>query len=137
MLAGRRSDGRSERGAAAVEFALVLLPLALLVFGIIEFGLLLNKQISVANGAREAARYAAIHYAELDVIDQAKARAAETSGFLTGISSTVSVSACSPGSLGYATAKVQIDPEFVTGWFIDMFDPGYKVTGNGRMVCGG
>jgi Flp pilus assembly protein TadG len=137
MLAGRRTDGQRERGAAAVEFALVLLPLALLVFGIIEFGLLLNKQISVANGAREAARYAAIHYAEPDVVDVAEARAAATAGFLTGTESTVDVSACSPGSLGYATARVQVDPDFVTGWFIDMFDPAYKVTGNGRMVCGG
>ena len=51
-----------ERGAAAVEFALVVLPLSsLLVFGIIEFGWIFNQQVSLSNAARESARYYAVH----------------------------------------------------------------------------
>jgi Flp pilus assembly protein TadG len=47
---------KNERGAAAVEFALVLPLLLLLVFGGIEFGLLMfNKQV-ITNASREAAR---------------------------------------------------------------------------------
>ena len=134
-MATKRS--RCESGAAAVELALVLPLLLLLVFGIIEFGLLLNKQISASNAAREAARYAAIHYEEAGVIGAAQTRASQTAGFLTGISTDVDVSTCVPGSLGSATATVEIDPEFVTGWFVDLFDADFVVRGEGQMVCGG
>jgi Flp pilus assembly protein TadG len=49
---------RSEAGAELVEFALVL-PLLLLVFGgIVDFGLLLQRQQVVTNAAREGARLA-------------------------------------------------------------------------------
>ena len=48
---------RSERGAAAVEFALVMPLLLLLVFGIVEFGLIMNRQITVTHAAREGVRY--------------------------------------------------------------------------------
>jgi hypothetical protein len=49
---GRRRDG----GAAAVETALVLPILLLIVFGIIDFGRMLNAQISLTEAAREGAR---------------------------------------------------------------------------------
>jgi hypothetical protein len=49
---------QSESGAELVEFALVL-PLLLLVFGgIVDFGLLLQRQQVVTNAAREGARLA-------------------------------------------------------------------------------
>jgi Flp pilus assembly protein TadG len=52
-----RSDrARGARGAAAVEFALVLLPLMLIVFGIIDYGLYFNNSVSVRQGVREVAR---------------------------------------------------------------------------------
>ena len=44
------------RGAAAVEFALVLPILVALLFGIIEFGRIYNAKLTLANAAREAAR---------------------------------------------------------------------------------
>ena len=47
----------SEKGIAAIEFALVLPVLIMLVFGIIEFSLLLyNKQV-ITNASREGARF--------------------------------------------------------------------------------
>lgn len=42
-----------------VEFALVSVPLALLLLGAIEFGLLFGHKIELAGAAREGARYAA------------------------------------------------------------------------------
>jgi Flp pilus assembly protein TadG len=47
---------RDERGAAAVEFALVLPLLLALIFGMIDFGRAYNQQITLTQLAREGAR---------------------------------------------------------------------------------
>ncbi len=47
---------KDDRGAAAVEFALVLPILILIVFGIIEFGIAFAQQLSLNSGARQGAR---------------------------------------------------------------------------------
>ncbi len=49
-----------QRGAALVEFALISSLLFLLLFGIIEVGLILGDQTQVSQAAREAARSAAV-----------------------------------------------------------------------------
>jgi Flp pilus assembly pilin Flp len=51
---------RDQEGAAAVEFALLLPLLVLLLFGMIEFGLAFNSRIQATNAAREAARRAVV-----------------------------------------------------------------------------
>jgi Flp pilus assembly protein TadG len=51
---------REERGAAAVEFALILPILVLLVFGIVEFSLAFNRQQGLHAAAREGARIASL-----------------------------------------------------------------------------
>jgi Flp pilus assembly pilin Flp len=45
-----------QRGASAVEFAIILPLLVVFVFGIIEFGLVLYDKAVVTNASREAAR---------------------------------------------------------------------------------
>jgi Flp pilus assembly protein TadG len=50
---------RDERGAAAVEFALVVPVLLLLVFGMIDFGRLLFTRNNLQSAVREGARVAA------------------------------------------------------------------------------
>ena len=50
----------AQRGAALVEFALVSALLFLILFGIIEVGLLLGDQAQVGAAAREAARSASL-----------------------------------------------------------------------------
>jgi Flp pilus assembly protein TadG len=47
---------QSEKGAAAVEFALLLPLLMMIVFGIIEFGFALYRQSVLTNASREGAR---------------------------------------------------------------------------------
>lgn len=51
-----RRRGRDQRGAAAVEFALVMVPFVTLVFGAIDFGWAINNDVLVNNAAREGAR---------------------------------------------------------------------------------
>lgn len=56
--AARRRRLHGDRGAAAVEFALVSLLLVTLVFGIIEFSLLLRDHVAVTSAVRAGARIA-------------------------------------------------------------------------------
>lgn len=51
---------RKERGAAAVEFALCVPFLVLIVFGSIDFGLAVQARTSVGNAAREGVRVASL-----------------------------------------------------------------------------
>ena len=55
----------SERGVAAVEFAIVFPLMLLLMFGIIEFGTMMYDQIMVTNAAREGARWGSVQSASL------------------------------------------------------------------------
>ncbi|MFC5265090.1 TadE/TadG family type IV pilus assembly protein [Kribbella qitaiheensis] len=50
----------ADRGATAVEFALLLPLLLLIVMGIIDFGRMLNAQETLTNAAREGARLVAL-----------------------------------------------------------------------------
>ena len=51
---------RDDRGAAVVEFALVLPILVLFVFGIVEFGRAYNARIELTSAVREGARAVAL-----------------------------------------------------------------------------
>ena len=50
-----------ERGQALVEFAVVLMPLILVLVGIIQFGFLFSAYVGVSNSAREAGRAGTIY----------------------------------------------------------------------------
>lgn len=61
MTKWRRVRGRTlDRGAAAVEFALVVPLLLLLVMGILDYGRFFFDSVSLRQGAREAARQAVV-----------------------------------------------------------------------------
>jgi Flp pilus assembly protein TadG len=77
MARGEAGRSRaSEQGAAAVEFALVVPFLLLLVLGIISYGYLLSFRQAVSQGAAEGARAAAVSPADTDAAKVAAARAA-------------------------------------------------------------
>jgi len=58
---------KSEKGASAVEFALILPILIILVFGIVEFGIAFNNYITITHAAREGARIAAVDLNNTDL----------------------------------------------------------------------
>ncbi len=60
---------RDERGAAVVEFALVLPVLVLFVFGIVEFGRAYNARIELTAAVREGARAVALGGSTLTTAD--------------------------------------------------------------------
>jgi Flp pilus assembly protein TadG len=53
--------GAHERGAEAVEFALVLPVFVLLVFGVVDFGYMINRDTMINNASREGAREGALN----------------------------------------------------------------------------
>jgi Flp pilus assembly protein TadG len=52
---------RDQQGTAVVEFAIVALPLFLLVFGILDFGRAMNYKNGLTSLANQAARYAIVN----------------------------------------------------------------------------
>jgi Flp pilus assembly protein TadG len=103
------SRGRTaqDRGSVAVEFALVLPVLLLIVFGIIDFGRALNAQIVLTGAAREGVRLAALGYPAATV----QARVAAAAPDLSGVTATV-VSSCPPGAGPAADAQVDVSYTF-------------------------
>jgi hypothetical protein len=70
MGAGVLTPAGNERGATAVEFAIVLPLLLLVVFGVIEWGLYMYNRQVITNAAREGARYGVLmRMAPRDVTD--------------------------------------------------------------------
>ncbi len=51
-----KTKKKKQRGVAAVEFAIILIPLVLLVFGTIEFSTLIYDKAMITNASREGAR---------------------------------------------------------------------------------
>ena len=128
----------TDRGAAAVEFALLLPLLLLLVFGIIDFGRALNAQITLTQAAREGARLAAL--GQPNVVGRTQAAA-------TGLSlppGDVKVTSCPPGATQTTEAMVQITYSFsfITpiGAIAGLFGGGgygspITLSATGRMPC--
>jgi hypothetical protein len=56
---GHKSESADERGAVAVEFALVLPLLVMLLLGVITAGIALSEGIGLTNAVREGSRFAA------------------------------------------------------------------------------
>lgn len=99
----RRRRGR-DRGAAAVEMALITPVLLLVLCAIVDFGRMLNTQITLTEAAREGARAAA--YGQ-----SASARVGAVTT-LSGVTTTVD-SACGSGN-EYAQVTVRVTFSYVT-----------------------
>ena len=101
-----RYTGR-DRGAVAVEFAILLPVLLLLIFGIIDFGRALNAQIALTQAAREGARLDALNQPNLVPRTQAAA------GGLGSAASVALVYQCKTGDGSKnVDAKVQTSYSF-------------------------
>ena len=115
-----------ERGAVAVEFALIAPVLLLIVVSILDFSHFYNLQISVTQAAREAAR-------EMSVTNDAGLAAAAGVAGAPGVAiapGNFSFSgACSPGAT--VTATVNFSMPALTGFC----GPTVTVTGQGAMRC--
>ena len=120
-----------DRGAAAVEFALIVPVLLILVFGIMEFSRLYNEQISLSNAARSAARVMAISNDQGQAVSAAIGGAPALNPAISSGQVSFNPSACATG--GTMTVTIDYPTQLLTGWF----GASMTLTGEGAMPCGG
>jgi Flp pilus assembly protein TadG len=127
---------RNERGAAAVEFALVLPLLVLLFAGIAELGRLYYVQATLAGAAREGARVMALQNNVPATVAAVKAAAGSVALNDAQISVKPGTGACRSTPAAPVQASVTIT--FTTPLVSTMFGTApVTVHGNGVMQCGG
>ncbi len=141
MGAGPSRSLRSDGGASAVELAILLPVLLLVVFGIIDFGRMLNAQITITEAAHEGARWSALRQTT-----PTPANRAVTAAVGLSPAPTANVTACpaAPAVTDQATAVVTYQFSFVTPFnaLAGMFGGGggantVQLRATGVMRCGG
>ena len=129
---GGRMSKKKERGAAAVELALLLPVLMAILLGTIEFGFAFYTQASVAGAAREGVR----NYAINKVVSSAKSVATAATPDPSKVAAVVVTPApCISGA--QATLTVTYQYKSLTGWFDGLLGSNVVITGKGSMLCGG
>jgi Flp pilus assembly protein TadG len=133
-LAMRLREGDRTRGAAAVEFAIVLTLLLMIVFGIIDFGRAYNAKETLTQAAREGARLAALN--QPNVVSRTQAAATGLSPVTVNV-----VQSCPTGATQGTDAKVTVTYtfRFVTPLMalIGRATGPITLTGVGEMPCAG
>src|SRR4051795_9896208 len=109
-ILSRRRARRDEGGAAAVEFALIMLPLLYLVFGLIQYGWYFYAMQSRSSAVGDAARRIAVGncqtVAEVQTLLKDNLGAATTASTPSGIATTITYTATdgssmsAPGQIG-------------------------------------
>ena len=134
--ATHRSGRPADRGAAAVELALILPLLLFVLFAVIDSGRLLNAQLTLTEAAREGARAAALG-------QSADTRVQSTATNLRGVTDTVA--ACPAGGSASADAVVVTRYQFSFVTPLAALAPAFgatlrgslTLTGKGVMPCVG
>lgn len=143
---------KSDRGATAVEFALIAPVLFLLIFLLADIGRLGYVQISLNSAAREAVRASSFGLTSTEINAIANSAAGGAAGIATlNGSSTVTVTpvqSCSASTSLGRTTEIQVSTSFQWVTPMDLFlnvAPGgsrdfstaINLTASGVMVCAG
>ena len=120
----------SERGAVAVEFALLAPLLIALLLGIMEFGRAYNVQVSLSNAGREGVRVMAISNDQTAAKTAAENAAVSLSPGLTDANFTFSAPSCTPG------AQMTVTINYTLNTLTGIAGP-FPLQGVGTMLCGG
>lgn len=125
---------RNDRGAAAVEFALLLPLLVALVMGVAEFGRAYHTQTVLSAAARDGVRVMALQNDPADARAMAKASAAPLVTLMDG-DIGVTPTSCATTTGVAETATVTITQELNLMLFPEQFT--VTLTGQGTMRCNG
>jgi Flp pilus assembly protein TadG len=125
---------RDQRGAAAIEFALVLPILIMLVYGIYQFGVGYNLKVSLTAAAREGARAAAVGEDDPEAVTRAAVTVIDEDD--PDLSVTVDPNPCVPGEPVTVTVTY---PYTVLSFSMPFASESLAttITGTGVMRCGG
>ena len=130
----------SERGAVAVEFAILAPLLIMILLGIMEFGRAYNVQTTLSNAAREGVRVMAINNSE----PSAKAAAKSAAGALNPalkdekiVFKYQTTPATSPARTACAAnVQVTVTIDYALTTMTGIAGP-FAMKGRGTMQCGG
>ena len=130
-----KNRARDERGSAAVEFAMILPLLLLLVLGIAEFGRAFQVSGTLSAAAREGVRVMALQN------DQAAARAAVRNAAasldpdITDAQIAITPAVCPQTGTGNTSVRLTIS--YPLPLITDFFGATVDLTGTGVMRCNG
>jgi hypothetical protein len=113
-LPNRRPPG-GEGGQTLVEYALVLPVLLLLLLGIMDFGIVVFKYNTIANAAREGARFGIVRAGDAGLIeDHVLARTV-----WLGNPEDFTVTATFDIAVNTVTVQIDYDAQLITGYVIE------------------
>ena len=121
----------TDRGAVAVEFALIFPILIVILIGIIEYGSMFNAQLLVTGAAREGARSMSVTGSVAQAQAAAVASAAGLAPRLTAANVAVSTPSCTSG------ADVTITVTYVKPFLTGFFGASIPLTGTATRRCFG
>lgn len=121
---------KNNRGQALVEFALILPVLMLLVVGVMEFGLIINQYMVVAEAAREGARSAALGGSDAAVTTVVKTAASQID--VSKLTVTISPTTTRVRGNG-VTVTVKKPVKAITKLMSPFFPTGFAVQGVATM----
>ncbi|MCW2579785.1 MAG: tadE [Blastococcus sp.] len=126
---------RTERGAAAVEFAFIVPLLIVLVLGIAEFGRAFQVQGTLSAAAREGVRLMALQNDPAAAKAAVRNAATSLDPTITDAQITITPTSCPVVNVGGTTVKLIITypMPYMTGFF----GSGVTMTGTGVMRCNG
>ena len=130
-----RNRLRDERGASAVEFAMIVPLLVAIVVGIAEFGHAFQVQGTLSAAAREGARVMALQNNPAAAREAVRDAATSLDPGITDPQISINPPSCPVGVTGTTLVELTIDypMPFLTGFFGDSVD----LTGTGVMRCSG
>ena len=131
-----RNGRGSEQGQSLVEFTIVLMPLLLLLFGIIELGAVMYDKVTVVQDAREAVRLASVNdRSGLTILSDAPAGSTLTFTCATDPNSGNAAGAYNVGDT--VTAHVTYVHSFVTPLIGTLFGGTIDLSSNATMTLEG
>ena len=143
MRSRRLARTKGERGASAVEFALVVPLFLLILIGIVNIGVVVAQQISLGNAARQAARYAVVDGPTCtDVEAQARGALNAPNMDSTGPTFTLTGGSCPKpceGSANRTDPNITVTLSYTSPWVVPFPVPGLgtglTLEGKGKFRC--